>query len=146
MALVVTGRLNKQIACDLGISEATVKARRGQVMRKMNAASLPQLARMADSLNLTAESPGAVKPVHEFDLPLGVYPAADFLPRYQSILSQLLQKTVPRHGEGKQTVRTRDNGRWTGQSGPCGTRSISSAILLVSVMLCPAAIVPAQPT
>ena len=64
MALVVSGRLNKQIAYDLGISEATVKARRGQVMRKMNAASLPQLARMADSLNLTAESPGAVEPLN----------------------------------------------------------------------------------
>ena len=104
MTLVVTGRLNKQIAYDLGISEATVKARRGQVMRKMNAASLPQLARMADKLNLTAESAGAVKPMHEFDLPLGVYPTADFLPRYQYILSQFLQKTVPRHDEGKQTV------------------------------------------
>jgi hypothetical protein len=79
MAMVVTGRLNKQIAYDLGISEVIVKARRGQVMRKMSAASLPHLARMADKLNLTAESPGAVKPIHEFDLPLGVYPTADFL-------------------------------------------------------------------
>lgn len=51
MALVVTGRLNKQIAYDIGISEITVKARRGQVMRKMNAASLSDLARMADKLN-----------------------------------------------------------------------------------------------
>ena len=54
MALVVTGRLNKQIAHDIGISEITVKVHRGQVMRKMNAASLPDLARMADKLNLTA--------------------------------------------------------------------------------------------
>ena len=53
MALVVTGRLNKQIAYDIGISEITVKVHRGQVMRKMNAASLPDLARMADKLNLT---------------------------------------------------------------------------------------------
>jgi FixJ family two-component response regulator len=104
MALAVTGRLNKQIAYDLGISEVTVKARRGKIMRKMYAASLPDLARMADKLHVAAESPGAVKPMHEFDLPLGVYPTADFLPRYQSILSQFLQKTVPRHGEGKQTV------------------------------------------
>jgi DNA-binding CsgD family transcriptional regulator len=104
MALVVTGRLSKQIAHDLGISEVTVKARRGQVMQKMNAASLPNLARMADKLNLTAENPGAVKPMHAFDLPLGVYPTGDFSPRYQSILSQFLQKTGPRHGEGKQTV------------------------------------------
>src|SRR5215471_568302 len=55
MALVVTGRLNKQIAYDIGISEITVKVHRGQVMRKMNAASLPDLARMADKLNFTAE-------------------------------------------------------------------------------------------
>src|SRR5277367_1200512 len=49
MALVVTGRLNKQIAYDIGISEITVKVHHGQVMRKMNtAASLPDLARMAD--------------------------------------------------------------------------------------------------
>jgi len=54
MALVVTGRLNKQIAYDIGISEITVKVHRGQVMRKMNAASLPDLARMADKLGLTA--------------------------------------------------------------------------------------------
>jgi len=54
MALVVTGRLNKQIAYDIGISEITVKVHRGQVMRKMSAASLPDLARMADKLNLAA--------------------------------------------------------------------------------------------
>jgi FixJ family two-component response regulator len=55
MASVVTGRLNKQIAFDIGISEITVKVHRGQVMRKMKAASLPDLARMADKLNFTAE-------------------------------------------------------------------------------------------
>ncbi|HEY3908999.1 MAG TPA: response regulator transcription factor [Stellaceae bacterium] len=55
MALVVTGRLNKQIAYDIGISEITVKVHRGQVMRKMQATSLPDLARMADKLNIRAE-------------------------------------------------------------------------------------------
>ena len=55
MAMVVTGRLNKQIAFDIGISEITVKVHRGQVMRKMEAASLPDLARMADKLNITTE-------------------------------------------------------------------------------------------
>ena len=55
MALVVTGRLNKQIAYAIGISEITVKVHRGQVMRKMEAASLPDLARMADKLNIATE-------------------------------------------------------------------------------------------
>jgi FixJ family two-component response regulator len=50
MALVVVGRLNKQVGGALGISEITVKAHRGQVMQKMNAASLPDLVRMADRL------------------------------------------------------------------------------------------------
>src|SRR6266436_6006525 len=55
MARVVTGRLNKQIAHDIGISEIPVKVHRGQVMRKMKAASLPDLARMADKLDFAAE-------------------------------------------------------------------------------------------
>jgi len=55
MALVVTGRLNKQIAGDIGISEITVKVHRGQVMRKMQARSLPELTRMADKLDLACE-------------------------------------------------------------------------------------------
>jgi FixJ family two-component response regulator len=60
MALVVTGRLNKQVAGDMGISEITVKVHRGQVMRKMRASSLPDLARMADRLQLTpTKSSGA---------------------------------------------------------------------------------------
>jgi len=50
MSFVVKGRLNKQIAAEIGVSEITVKVHRGQVMRKMRAASLPELARMADRL------------------------------------------------------------------------------------------------
>ena len=50
MAGVVQGRLNKQIAGEIGISDITVKVHRHQVMRKMKAASLPDLARMADKL------------------------------------------------------------------------------------------------
>jgi FixJ family two-component response regulator len=56
MAFVVTGRLNKQIAGDLGLSEITIKVHRGQVMRKMKASSLPDLARMADKLKLVNRS------------------------------------------------------------------------------------------
>jgi FixJ family two-component response regulator len=52
MALVVSGLLNKQVGGELGISEITVKAHRGQVMRKMKADSLPDLVRMNARLEL----------------------------------------------------------------------------------------------
>jgi FixJ family two-component response regulator len=52
MVLVVSGLLNKQVGGELGISEITVKAHRGQVMRKMQAASLPDLVTMAARLGL----------------------------------------------------------------------------------------------
>jgi FixJ family two-component response regulator len=52
MGLVVAGRLNKQVGGELGISEITVKAHRGQVMRKMKADSLPDLVTMAARLGL----------------------------------------------------------------------------------------------
>jgi FixJ family two-component response regulator len=55
MKLVVAGRVNKQIAADLGLSVVTVKVHRGQVMRKMLAKSVAELVRMADRLG----SPGA---------------------------------------------------------------------------------------
>jgi len=52
MALVVSGLLNKQVGGELGISEITVKAHRGQVMRKMKADSLAGLVTMAARLQL----------------------------------------------------------------------------------------------
>ena len=52
MSLVVSGLLNKQVGGQLGISEITVKAHRGQVMRKMKADSLPDLVRMDARLGL----------------------------------------------------------------------------------------------
>jgi FixJ family two-component response regulator len=53
MALVVSGMLNKQIASEIGASEATVKIHRGNVMRKMKAGSVVDLVRMADKLKLS---------------------------------------------------------------------------------------------
>jgi FixJ family two-component response regulator len=53
MALVVCGLLNKQVGGELGISEITVKAHRGQVMRKMKADSLADLVKIAERLHLT---------------------------------------------------------------------------------------------
>jgi FixJ family two-component response regulator len=61
MALVVAGRLNMQVGGELGISEITVKAHRGSLMRKMEAASLPDLVTMFARLGLSqdeATSPG----------------------------------------------------------------------------------------
>jgi FixJ family two-component response regulator len=55
MRLVVRGRSNKQIAFEIGVSEITVKAHRGQAMRKMGARSITDLVRMADRLEM-AES------------------------------------------------------------------------------------------
>jgi FixJ family two-component response regulator len=56
MSLVIAGLLNKQIGGELGISEITVKAHRGQMMRKMKADSLPALVTMASRLGLRTAS------------------------------------------------------------------------------------------
>lgn len=55
MIQVVRGRLSKQIAGDIGISEITVKVHRSHMMRKMKAGSLPELGRIADKLKLVPE-------------------------------------------------------------------------------------------
>ena len=57
MVHVVAGRLNKQIAHDIGIAESTVKVHRTHLMRKMKARSLPELSRMADTLNVRRPQP-----------------------------------------------------------------------------------------
>ena len=58
MALVVSGLLNKQIGGELGISEITVKAHRGQVMHKMKADSIASLVKMAERLGVTSSPKG----------------------------------------------------------------------------------------
>ena len=50
MMLVTAGKMNKQVAGDLGLSEVTVKIHRGAAMRKMGARTLADLVRMADAL------------------------------------------------------------------------------------------------
>lgn len=55
MVQVTAGRLNKQIAHDIGISESTVKVHRTNLMRKMKSRSLPELSRMADMLRVVPE-------------------------------------------------------------------------------------------
>jgi FixJ family two-component response regulator len=58
---VAAGRLNKQIAGDLGITETTVKVHRSNGMRKINASSLAELCRMVDKLRLPPESSAAAR-------------------------------------------------------------------------------------
>lgn len=55
MIQATAGRLNKQMAHDMGIAESTVKVHRTNLMRKMKARSLPELSRMADMLKLTPD-------------------------------------------------------------------------------------------
>jgi FixJ family two-component response regulator len=55
MRLVAAGRLNKQIAAEIGLAEQTVKLHRGQVMRKLRARSLAELVRIADKLQLSQQ-------------------------------------------------------------------------------------------
>ncbi|MBC7770153.1 MAG: response regulator transcription factor [Phycisphaerales bacterium] len=55
MALVAAGKMNKQVAGDLALSEITVKIHRGAAMRKMGARTLADLVRMAEALNLRPE-------------------------------------------------------------------------------------------
>jgi FixJ family two-component response regulator len=54
LPLVVSGLLNKQVAAEIGTTEATVKVHRSQLMKKMGADSLPELVRMAEKMGLPA--------------------------------------------------------------------------------------------
>jgi FixJ family two-component response regulator len=57
MGFVLSGLLNRQIASEMNLSEITVKVHRGQVMRKMNARSMPDLVRKAESLDIGPSLP-----------------------------------------------------------------------------------------
>jgi RNA polymerase sigma factor (sigma-70 family) len=56
LPLVVSGLLNKQVAAEIGTTEATVKVHRSQLMRKMGADSLPELVRMAEKIGIPADA------------------------------------------------------------------------------------------
>jgi FixJ family two-component response regulator len=64
LAWVVSGLLNKQVGAELGMTEATVKAHRGQVMQKMKADSLADLVRIAARLELPLPSRSSALPTH----------------------------------------------------------------------------------
>jgi FixJ family two-component response regulator len=57
LSWVISGRLNKQIAAEIGTSETTVKVHRSQLMRKMAADSLPDLVRMAEKMGIPTTKP-----------------------------------------------------------------------------------------
>ena len=86
MSLVVSGRLNKQVGAELGISEITVKAHRGKVMRKMQARSLPELVNMATLLQLHAPVDSAANNTQDsFDLSYRDHQAlATYRPAFRS--------------------------------------------------------------
>lgn len=63
VAGVTAGRLNKQIAADLGVSEVTVKVHRANAMRKLRAKSVPELVRTTDLLGVTPSGHGLGKPL-----------------------------------------------------------------------------------
>ena len=77
MALVTTGLMNKQVAGELGLSEITVKIHRGHAMKKMNARSLADLVRMAESLGL--HKPKAHPDKRPYDLTMVIDPASRHL-------------------------------------------------------------------
>jgi Bacterial regulatory proteins, luxR family len=78
MGLVVCGLLNKQVGGELGISEITVKAHRGSVMRKMKAFSLAELVNMAASLGIALPRRSADVPVARGRYPTSVQRASTF--------------------------------------------------------------------
>jgi FixJ family two-component response regulator len=67
MGLVVRGRLNKQVGATLGISEATTKGYRGNVMRKMGAGSLPELVNMGTKLGLASDHESAERGINGYE-------------------------------------------------------------------------------
>jgi signal transduction histidine kinase len=131
MALVVSGLLNKQVGGELGISEKTVKAHRGQVMRKMKANSLADLVKMAERLH---QSPAIKKSVRLDERTRIARELHDTL--LQTFLSALMQlgaavDAVPEKSPMKlrldQVLRVMSRGIEEGRNTIQGLRSSDSA-------------------
>jgi len=110
LALVASGMLNKQVASELGISEITVKAHRGRVMRKMQARSFANLVMIADRLELT-QCERLAPPSHancEFRLNASPYFLKDVTAEYGSDFSgsesRLLGARKSAFGDSKETT------------------------------------------
>ena len=128
MDLVVRGLLNRHIGDELDISEVTVKAHRGNVMRKMNADSLADLVNMATRLHLASapngwhftNQPAAVSPEAPRLLP---YPLSGWLPETRTLVSTILALPSPPSPACNSTVRCRTDRCTKGAySGPQDSR------------------------